>query len=308
MSTRLSILTVACLALFVGCADTETENVQAGEEALTDNACAPSAPDARQVKEVADDVHAAVEAEAAAEGYVPDPSAPAESPEVDRASGAVKAMEGDDQHTVTLALPGTGCGTAASRPDSSLTVFTSEQLAFSTAVAGDTEGAFRALVHIESAAAPTEYAFTLDLPEGGQLVPLEDGGAVVSNAAGDILATFTPPWATDAHGVEVPTHYEIRGNTLIQHLELSPALTYPVVADPFWIPALMVMGHIGRHAATQMARRKISEALVRRVILNGARSRGNQAGTSVFTQGKGANKIRVIVNDRTGKVITVTKG
>ncbi|MBE4720379.1 hypothetical protein [Pseudarthrobacter sp. AB1] len=38
-----------------------------------------------------------------------------------------------------------------------------------------------------------------------------------------------------------------------------------------------------------------------------ARSAGNQ-GTSVFTQGSGASRIRVIVDNRTGNIITVTKG
>lgn len=33
-----------------------------------------------------------------------------------------------------------------------------------------------------------------------------------------------------------------------------------------------------------------------------------QKGTSVFTQGSGANRIRVIVDNKTGNIITVTKG
>jgi len=40
---------------------------------------------------------------------------------------------------------------------------------------------------------------------------------------------------------------------------------------------------------------------------NGRKTAGNK-GTSVFTQGSGKNKIRVVVDNKTGNIITVTKG
>lgn len=71
---------------------------------------------------------------------------------------------------------------------------------------------------------------------------------------------------------------------------------------------LAVFARFTAHAIRQMGARKVSEELVKQTVLNGVRTRGNQAGTSVFTQGSGGNRIRVVVNDRTGNIITVTRG
>jgi hypothetical protein len=100
----------------------------------------------------------------------------------------------------------------------------------------------------------------------------------------------------------------VRGGVVTQEVLPSGDHRYPIVADPFWIPILGVMAHFGAHVLRQMAARKISQELVKQVVLNGKRTRGNQAGTSVFTQGSGRGKIRVVVNDDTGKIITVTRG
>lgn len=59
--------------------------------------------------------------------------------------------------------------------------------------------------------------------------------------------------------------------------------------------------------ASQAAARGVSQALIKQVVQNGVKSAG-QKGTSVFTQGSGANRIRVIVDNKTGNIITVTKG
>jgi hypothetical protein len=47
--------------------------------------------------------------------------------------------------------------------------------------------------------------------------------------------------------------------------------------------------------------------LIKQVVQNGVKSAG-QKGTSVFTQGSGINRIRVVVDNKTGNFITVTKG
>ncbi|MFV0463168.1 MAG: hypothetical protein ACK5MP_08255, partial [Nostocoides sp.] len=75
----------------------------------------------------------------------------------------------------------------------------------------------------------------------------------VRTAAGDLAGTIAPPWAVDSNGVSVPTEYIISGNTVVQRVYPSVSTAYPVVADPFWIPALMVMAHLTRHAITQAA-------------------------------------------------------
>ncbi|WP_282847829.1 DUF4258 domain-containing protein [Microbacterium oxydans] len=110
------------------------------------------------------------------------------------------------------------------------------------------------------------------------------------------------PWAKDASGASVPTFYGITGSTLTQVVQHQGA-AYPVVADPWWIPVLGVMARISAHAAQQIAARNISQNLIRIALQEGKRTKGNEKGTSVFS----ANGIRVVVNDKTGNIITVIR-
>lgn len=160
-------------------------------------------------------------------------------------------------------------------------------------------------MHIESVSARQEYRF--ELSDGVELISLEDGGITVRYAEGQLLGTFEPAWAVDANGDAVPTSYRIENSALVQTVAFNSKTAFPVVADPFWIPALFAIARISAHAASQAAARGVSQALIKQVVQNGAKSAGNK-GTSIFTQGSGANRIRVIVDNKTGNVITVTKG
>lgn len=223
----------------------------------------------------------------------------AEAPQI--SSNTITAPSAGDEQ-FALELPG-----AATSKDIDLNDITmvTEGADFSTAVKDEGDGAFRALVHIPSVDAPQEYKF--EVPEHMSITALEDGGAVVRNSDGDLAGSFAAPWAVDANGQSVSTSYSIEGNTLIQRVNFTANTAFPVVADPFWIPALFVVAHLTRHVITQAAARGISQALIRQVVQNGAKSAGKK-GTSVFTQGKGTSKIRVIVDNKTGNIITVTKG
>jgi uncharacterized protein DUF4258 len=141
---------------------------------------------------------------------------------------------------------------------------------------------------------------------------LTDAGAVeLRRQIGDSIESIgrlEPPWARDADGRPVPTRFAVSGGVVTQEVLASPDHRYPIVADPFWIPVLGVMARFGAHVLQRMAARKISQDLVKQVVLNGKRTRGNKPGTSVFTQGSGPGRIRVVVNDKTGNIITVTKG
>lgn len=93
----------------------------------------------------------------------------------------------------------------------------------------------------------------------------------------------------------------------MQHVNFGSTTAFPIVADPFWIPALLVKARLSTHVAGRAAQRGISQALIKQVVQNGKKTKVN-GNTSVFTQGSGANKIRVIVNNTTGTIVTVTKG
>lgn len=65
---------------------------------------------------------------------------------------------------------------------------------------------------------------------GTQLLLLDDGSVSVSNADG-FVGGIEAPWAIDAAGQALPTHYEISGSTLSQVVDTTGAV-FPVVADP----------------------------------------------------------------------------
>ncbi len=212
--------------------------------------------------------------------------------------GTVSAPSSDSSQPFSISLENSSLddvGVSAAAVDDDISV----------AVTDEGDGAFRALFHIADSNSPTEYRFDVDA--AFELIPLEDGGITVRTADGDLAGTIAPPWAVDSNGLDVLTDYTIVGNTVIQRVHTTASTAFPVVADPFWIPALMVMAHLTRHAITQAAARGVSQALIKQVVQNGVKSAGKK-GTSVFTQGKGANKIRVVVDNKSGNIITVTKG
>ncbi|AKF27333.1 hypothetical protein YH66_07110 [[Brevibacterium] flavum] len=172
----------------------------------------------------------------------------------------------------------------------------------SIAVTNEGGGAFRSLIHIPNLESNGEFEFSFS--NDMTLSSLPDGGVTVRDNKGDILGTLDAPWAIDATGASVKTWYEIRQSTIVQHVAPTSSTQFPVVADPFWIPFLGIMGgHLTRHALTQMAKRKITKELVEHVIKTGRGSKGN-GNTTVFN----GNGIRVIVDNVSGNVITVTKG
>ena len=89
------------------------------------------------------------------------------------------------------------------------------------------------LTTISGSSAPTEYAYVIDPASVGGLVFTEDGGVDVVGPDGFVVSHVLAPWAVDANGDSVPTHFAIDGNTLTQVINHdSPGVAYPVVADP----------------------------------------------------------------------------
>ncbi|WP_285113646.1 hypothetical protein [Leifsonia sp. fls2-241-R2A-40a] len=85
---------------------------------------------------------------------------------------------------------------------------------------------------IDNADAPKRYDYPIAIPEGASLQQDANGTVAVVTADGSPLRVFGEAWAKDAHGAAVPTHYEVRGNTLTQVVDFSEATAFPVVADP----------------------------------------------------------------------------
>ncbi|WP_141732204.1 hypothetical protein [Oligoflexus tunisiensis] len=94
------------------------------------------------------------------------------------------------------------------------------------------DGAFQAMVVIKDASAPDSYAFPLDLSHGVTPELQDDGSIVLLSAEGEMVGRFNTPWAKDALGRPVPTHYTLEDGVIIQHVDLSQVTAFPVVADP----------------------------------------------------------------------------
>jgi hypothetical protein len=117
--------------------------------------------------------------------------------------------------------------------DESSTIFQAADGAFRVVIQEVTapQPGVRSVVIIDDATAPTRYEFDLDLPRGSTLSKDPDGGVEVVAPSGEPIAYVTPPWAVDARGDEVPTHYTVEGTTLVQVIDHANA-AYPVMADP----------------------------------------------------------------------------
>lgn len=93
------------------------------------------------------------------------------------------------------------------------------------------DNAVQVLSVIQDSDAPVKYAYPLDLPAGATLH--KTGTTVeVRDGLGVPFGEFSEAWAFDSAGKEVPTRYEVSGDTLIQYVEHDTTFTYPVVADP----------------------------------------------------------------------------
>lgn len=96
------------------------------------------------------------------------------------------------------------------------------------------DGTLQILSVLTDAHAAPDLTYSIESASGGGLRYKEDGGFAVLNASGDEIATAEAPWAKDAKGDSVPTHYVVSGTSVTQIVDTSglAAEKFPVVADP----------------------------------------------------------------------------
>lgn len=96
-------------------------------------------------------------------------------------------------------------------------------------------GGTRALINIDNAHAPERFAF----PMSGEVASLRkngDGSVAAYDSKGELVGGFAAPWARDANGADVSTHFEVDGTTLTQVIShRSSDVAYGVTADPIWL-------------------------------------------------------------------------
>jgi hypothetical protein len=114
-----------------------------------------------------------------------------------------------------------------------VSIFTDAKGTTATAVNPLEDGGAQFLVTIGSAESPTRFAFPVTVPDGALFALTDDGGAEITLADGTIAASIPAPWAVDADGARVQTHFEVAGDALVQVVDhRNPGIAYPVVADP----------------------------------------------------------------------------
>lgn len=143
------------------------------------------------------------------------------------------ALHGD--RTLTIGLPNTdGADAWSHTPRGALTG--AEKTESVVDVVEPAQDGVRVLSVIEDSSAPSEFVYEVSLGAGSELrLDKTTGAGAVISADQERGVAISPPWAVDAKGVEVPTHYEVRNGKLVQvvsHTERS--YTYPIVADPTW--------------------------------------------------------------------------
>lgn len=139
-----------------------------------------------------------------------------------------------DGNVVEITLPASDTAGAAQVTDGLVSY--DNQDGTSTVPVAKEDGSLQFTTIIDDAGAPETYSYGLALPEGYELLASDQGEgiAIASTDATDLLGVFAAPWAVDADGRNVPTHYEIQGDALVQIIDhASGSFTYPIVADPW---------------------------------------------------------------------------
>ena len=98
----------------------------------------------------------------------------------------------------------------------------------------------RSLITINNSNAPKTYKYKFNLENGSKLISDSDylgeefssGEIFVVNKDNIITGIIDKPWAYDANGKEIDTHYEIENDSLIQVINFKSTDKFPIVADP----------------------------------------------------------------------------
>lgn len=149
-------------------------------------------------------------------------------------SGTVQvAPAGSPAEAIGIGLPGDGGSSAVVASDGTVT-YRDSAASTDTAVQ-PLEQSVRLETVVRDGSAPTAYTYPVSLPAGAGMAVQEDGSVLISGADGTSLGAFAAPWAKDANGTDIPTHYEVQGASLVQVIDhtTTAGVAYPVVADPW---------------------------------------------------------------------------
>jgi len=133
--------------------------------------------------------------------------------------------------TISVQLPDAASASGAVALDTGAITYPSATSVANTVV--PTDSGAQLLTTLSSADAPTSYSYDIASTDGSTVAVADDGSALVIAPSGEVVLRAEAPWAVDARGKAVPTHYEIDGNKLIQVVDHTEGdYAYPIVADP----------------------------------------------------------------------------
>ncbi|MFC7431967.1 MULTISPECIES: DUF2599 domain-containing protein [unclassified Agrococcus] len=133
--------------------------------------------------------------------------------------------------TIEVGLPAAERADEVDSTTSGLLAYDNDDGSYTVPIPGQ-QGDLQLNTVIESASAPTEYAYQLELPADVR-VETERSAYAFLDAEGALVLMVAPPWARDAAGRLVPTHYDYAEGVLTHVVEHSADFDYPIVADPW---------------------------------------------------------------------------
>jgi hypothetical protein len=153
----------------------------------------------------------------------------------DTADGAIALRGGSADAQFEIGLPTTSSHRDAVVAEDGTVVYADDAGEADVAVQS-LESGLRIQAVIRSSDAPSSYTYDFS---GAAVPQLNDDGSVLLVAAEgasndrSALGFVSTPWAFDANGNPVATHYVIDGDALVQIVDHDqPGVAYPVVADP----------------------------------------------------------------------------
>lgn len=132
---------------------------------------------------------------------------------------------------IEVKLPAADAAGSLTLTGSGLLAYDNRDGSYTVPIAGE-DGSLQINTVIGSVAAPQKYEYGFDLPADVDARSV-GGSLLFLDAEGDLLLMVAKPWATDAAGKAVPTHYEVDGSVVTQIVEHDASYTYPIVADPW---------------------------------------------------------------------------
>lgn len=208
-----------------------------------------------QAVEVASPLDAASNVERLAPGIVQSPDETSNDARSDVATPDISvdadeaniALQADAQPTVTVGIEGMS---DASRTESgAFTVLhNGDRTAYVQAIAGGS----RLLSYIPDASGALSTIYTFDFDAPITAAANDDGSySFTDTTTGVGIGMVSTPWAVDADGTSLPTHYSWADGKLTQTIDADPqTIAYPVLADPAWTYNMTFT--IGRSNATKV--------------------------------------------------------